>query len=154
MGTTPESAVSLAAVPQRIGALVDLLTSLDTRIIAALDGLEEMRATMGTVDELTADADHLVSDIQERIARFDARLDRDLNEIKETIVAKLGEIDVAGIGSRFERLEEAVFNIERATLNLDRIMEGALESMPDFVAKRVRAEGVKKTPRPAADKSG
>ncbi|HET7481731.1 MAG TPA: hypothetical protein VFK89_02605 [Actinomycetota bacterium] len=109
---------SIARIPQRIASLLELLTTLDQRVLAALDGLEEMRGSMSTLD---------------------ARLSSDLDEMRTSVRAKLDEVDVAALEKRLARLEQAIFNIEAATINLDRNFSGALESLPDFLTKRMKS---------------
>jgi hypothetical protein len=84
--------------------------------------------------------------VQKRIARFDERLNKDLDEIKAKIMLELDGI--SDLGPRFDRLEEAVLNIERATVNLDQAFEGGLEMLPDFMSRRLKGEGKKKAPEP------
>jgi hypothetical protein len=107
---------SIARVPQRIASIVELLTTLDQRILAALDGLEEMRTSMATLD---------------------GRLDRDLEELRTTVRAKLDDVDIESFETRLGRLEQAIFNIEAATINLDKNFAGALEMMPNFLTKKI-----------------
>ena len=145
---------SLTRLPQRVATLLELLTSLDQRIIQALDSLEEMRTSVGTFEGVGATGDELVRDVQVRIERFDERLNRDLDEIREALMAKLAEVDVAGFNDRLDRLEQAVFNIERATISLDRAFEGTLEMLPDFITKRLKGEGKEEAPAPPEQMPG
>lgn len=137
---------SLAAIPQRVAALVELLTTLDQRVISTLDGLDDIHRTVTGFDELSSRADAVAADLEKRIAAMDARLNRDLDELKDLLIAKIGEVDVKTIDKRLDRIEAAMLNIERATVRLDRTVEGGLEAMPDFVTKRVKAEARKKAP--------
>lgn len=137
---------SLAAIPQRLAALVELLTTLDQRVIAALDGLDDMHATVTGFDELSGKAGLIAADLEKRIAAMDERLNRDLDDLKALLVAKIGEVDAKSIDRRLDSLEKTMVNIERATVRLDQTVEGALEAMPDFVTKRVKSEARKKSP--------
>lgn len=141
----------LLRLPSRIGNVVELLTTLDTRLLNALDALENMQRSVSAFDPVSADADRLVEDTQRRLAALDDRLNRDLDELKGAILAKLAELDLAGFGERFDRIETAVFNIERATLSLDQSFEGALELLPDFMTRKLKAEGKRVAPQPAGD---
>ena len=98
-------------------ALVELLTTLDLRVRGALEGLEEMRRSLGALDE---------------------RIDRDVDELRTLVRAKLDEIELDSMGARFDRLEAAILNIERATVHLDESFQSGLEALPDFVTKRLR----------------
>ena len=91
--------------------------TLDLRILGALEGLEEMRTSVGALDE---------------------RIDRDMDELKSLVKTKLEEIDLDSVGARFDRLEAAILNIERATVHLDESFQSGLEALPDFVTKRLR----------------
>lgn len=144
----------LLRLPQRIGNVVELLTTLDTRLLNALDALDNMQRSVSAFDPVSEQADTLVADTQQRLASLDARLNRDLDELKAAILEKLDELDVTALGARFDRLETAVFNIERATLSLDRSFEGALELLPDFMTKKMKLEGNKVAPQPTGDGRG
>jgi hypothetical protein len=144
---------SKSAMPgpfERVGALVQLLTTLDMRLVAAMDSIDEMRGALASLESLGAGGEDLVADLRESSARLEARINRDLDEIKEAVLAKLGDLDVDGIGVRLDRLEQAIFNIERATVHLDESFIAALESLPDFMSKRVKAGGPKGPPAEAA----
>lgn len=141
----------LLRLPQRIGNVVELLTTLDTRLLNALDALDNMQKSVSAFDPVSADADRLVSDTQQRLAALDARLTRDLDELKAAILAKLAELDLVSFGSRFDRIETAIFNIERATLSLDQSFEGALELLPDFMTKKMKTDGKRVAPQPSGD---
>ncbi|MDQ3878014.1 MAG: hypothetical protein M3290_06660 [Actinomycetota bacterium] len=137
---------SLASIPQRLAALLELLTTLDQRVIATLDGLEDIHRTVTGFDELSARADSVAADLEKRIAVMDERLHRDLDELKALLIEKIGEVDVRDVGGRLDRIEQAMVNIERATIRLDQTVEGGLEALPDFMSKRVKAEKRKVPP--------
>ena len=139
-------ASSLTKLPERIAALVELLTTLDLRVRAALDGLEEMRTTVTGFESLGTEGDRLAADLRNRIETTDARINRDLDDLKAALLAKIGEIDLTDIGPRFQRIEEAILNIEIATVSLDQAFEGGLEMLPNFLTRRVKAEGQKAAP--------
>lgn len=125
---------SLTKLPQRVASLVELLATLDQRIIQALDSLEQMRTSVSAFDGIGDSGDELMRDVQRRMAAFDERINRDLDELR----AKLADVDVASFEGRLERLEGSIQNIERATVNLDRTVQGVVESLPDFMTKRVK----------------
>ena len=139
---------SLTKLPQRVASLLELLTTLDQKVLQALESVEEMRSSVTTFEGVGTSGDELVQDIQVRMAKFDERLNRDLDDLRDAIMAKLEDVDVAGFNSRLDRLEEAVYNIERATISLDRAFEGGLEMLPDFITKRMKVEGKKEAPAP------
>ena len=140
---------ALTRVPERIATLVELVTTLDRRLLDALDGLEEMRSTVAGFESLGPAGDELVADLKERVARTDERINRDLDELKAAVLAKIGEVDLAGLGPRIDRLEAAVLNIERATVSMDQTLEGGVEILPDFLSRRVKKEGKKAAPDPS-----
>jgi predicted RecB family endonuclease len=139
---------ALGRVPERIATLVELVTTLDRRLLSALDGLEEMRTTVAGFENVGSAGDELIADLQERVARTDERINRDLDELKAAAMAKIGEVDLADLGPRIDRLESAILNIERATVSLDQAFEGGLEMLPDFLSRRVKKEGKKVAPSP------
>ncbi|HJR45174.1 MAG TPA: hypothetical protein VJ927_06170 [Actinomycetota bacterium] len=139
---------ALTRLPQRLGNLVELLTTLDTRVLSALDALENMQRSVAAFDPVGKQADVMMADAQRRIEAFDRRLNKDLDEIKELVMAKLGDLDLTGLDSRLDRLEASIQNIERATVSLDRSFEGGLELLPDFMTRKMKGEGKKKAPDP------
>jgi hypothetical protein len=131
--------------------LLELLTTLDQRIIAALDSVEEMRRSIAPLEGVGKSGDELVADIRATSARLEERANRDMDELKAVLLAKLGELDLGDLGARVDRLESAVLNIEKATVHLDQAFQGGLEILPDFVSKRLRAEGRKSGPSPTTE---
>src|SRR5918992_5296094 len=87
----------LTKLPERVGALVELLTTLDLRVRAALDGLEEMRTTVAGFESLGTEGDRLAADLRARIEATDARVNRDLDDLKAALMAKIGEIDLTDV---------------------------------------------------------
>lgn len=144
----------LTKLPQRVASVVELLTTLDQRILQALDSLEQMSSSVSRFDEVGDSGDELVRDIQERMAKFDERLHRDLDELNILLKAKLADVDITGFNDRLDRLEQAIYNIERATVSLDRSFEGGLELLPDFLTKRMKNEGKKEAPAPSEQMPG
>lgn len=142
---------SLTKLPERVAALVELLTTLDLRVRSALDGLEEMRTTVTGFESLGTEGDRLAADLRDRIERTDARVNRDLDDLKAALMAKIGEIDLTDIGPRFQRIEEAILNIEIATVSLDQAFEGGLEMLPNFLTRRVKEEGKRVAPPTTVD---
>ena len=130
----------MTKLPQRVASLVELLATLDQRIIQALDSVEQMRTSVSTFEGVGDSGDELVRDVQRRIEIFDERMHRDLDELRDTLRAKFADVDVKAFEGRLERLEASIENIERATVNLDRTVKGVVESLPDFMTKRVKAE--------------
>ncbi|HWL65154.1 MAG TPA: hypothetical protein VNP73_04185 [Actinomycetota bacterium] len=139
---------SIARLPQRVTALFELITTLDQRVLAALDSVEAMRKSIEPLEGVGASGDELVADLRGLMTRLEERANRDMDEIKELLMTKLGELDLGDLGPRVDRLESAVLNIERATVHLDEAFQGGLEILPDFVTKRLRTEGRKAAPTP------
>jgi hypothetical protein len=140
---------SLSGLLERVTGLVELLTTLDMRVRGALDGLEEMRGTITGFEDLGSEGDALVADVRNRVAALDKRLNQDLDAVRDAIVKKIGELDVQDFSTRFGRLEQAVLNIERATVNLDQAFQGTVEMLPNFLTRRVKEEGEKASPTSA-----
>lgn len=131
---------------ERVGGIVELLTTLDQKILRALDSLEKMQGRIAGFDDVGVDGRELIADLRSRFAATDERINRDLDDIKAALLEKIGDIEFSDLGSRLSRMEEAVYNIERATMNLDKAFEGSLEMLPSFVSRRLQGEK-KKAPR-------
>ena len=142
---------SLARLPQRVAALVELLATLDQRVLTALDSLEEMRRSVAPFETVGKSGDELVADLRATAERLEKRVNRDLDELKDLLLEKLGDLDLGELGGRVDRLERAILNIERATTHLDEAFQGGLEILPDFVTKRLKAEGRKVAPSPTTE---
>ena len=132
----------------RISGLVELMTTLDTRILAALDSLEQIRTTMAGFEDLGTEGDVLVADVRSKVQKMDARLDRlderinrDIDEVKAALMEKIAELDTKGLGERFDRLEASIMNIERATMDLDQGVQGAIEALPNRLTRKIKEEG-------------
>jgi hypothetical protein len=136
----------LSSAADRVGNLVELLTTLDKRILAALDSIEAMNSAVAGMEEVGTDGRELVADLRERLAKLDERLHRDLDRIHEALLEKIEGLETEGFGRRLDRLEKAIFNIEKSTVSLDRAFQGALELLPDFMSRRVKEEAHKKGP--------
>jgi predicted RecB family endonuclease len=145
---------SLTKLPQRVASVVELLTTLDQRILQALESLEQMSTSVSRFDEVGDSGDELVRDLQQRMAKLDERVHRDLDELNVVLKAKLADVDITGFNDRLDRLEQAIYNIERATVSLDRSFEGGLEMLPDFLTKRMKSEGNKEAPAPPGQMPG
>jgi hypothetical protein len=135
----PAGSSHLSKVTDRVGSLVELLTTLDKRILATLDSLEEMRSAVSALDSLSTGGEDLVADIRRRIARFDERINADMDEIKSELLARLGEME--GLAGRLDTLERSLASIEKATVHLDQTMTGMVESLPEFMSRRIKPEG-------------
>jgi hypothetical protein len=133
----------LGSAVERISNLIELVTTLDKRLLAALDSMQAMEENMDRLGGVGTSGDELVADLRGRIAATDDRVNRDLDELKADLKAKLAEVDLSGYDDRFEKLERAILNIERATVNLDRMVEGAMSILPDRLERKVREEGAK-----------
>ena len=133
---------------------MELLTTLDQRILGALNSLNAMDERIAGFDDLGMDGRELVADIQRKADAIDARLHRDLDDIKAAILGKIGELELNTLGPRLDRLEQALLNVEKATINLDRAFEGSIEALPGFVARRVKTEKRKAAPDPVEGETG
>jgi chromosome segregation ATPase len=124
---------------ERIGAVAALVATLDRRIIDAFTTLDRLGEASAGLEELLGDGSDLARDLRSRLDRLERRLNADLDEIKEAIHAKLGDIDLRNMQGRMSDLEVSVKNIERAVTRLDSLVEGVVETVPDFITRRVRS---------------
>ena len=132
----PESSPkrSDAGLLQRMSALVELLTTLDQRLVQTFEAMERISAASEGVDRVAADGSDLVADLRSRIERLDERLHADLDEIKDALMAKIGELDLSGLDST----QRAVHHIDRSITRVESLLEGVVASAPEFMKRRVR----------------
>lgn len=142
---------SLTRLPQRVAALIELLTTLDTRVLGALDAIDNMQRSVTAFDPVGEQADQLVADARLRLASLDDRLRKDMDELKTALLAKLDELDVKSMGPRLDRLERAVFNIEKATIGMNRTLEGSVEALPGFMTRKIKEDGRKGSQDPTGE---
>lgn len=207
-----DSGAGSGGITGRIGGLFELVTTLDRRLLSALNVFDRIQETLTAFDELAEQSDEIagdvrarlaaldervnhelerlsqqtdslaqdarervvrlddrlnrdlddlrlladrgagvMKDVEERIDALDRRIHRDLDDFKNVIETKLADFDLLTFVTRFDRMEQALLNIEAATTNLDRAVEGSVGSMPEFVQNRVREESRKLAPRGARD---
>ncbi len=125
---------------ERITEMLAFLGTIDRRLLGAFSSLEEMRAAVVGLDALGARGEALVADIQRRVAELDKRIHEDLDELRDALLAKVADLDVKGLGPRLDRIEVAIYNIERATMGLNSTLEGSVRALPDFLENRIRSE--------------
>ena len=142
----------------RLGNLVELLTTLDVRVTNALEGLEEMRTSVTGLDPVRDDAQLMMADLKQRLDVWDRRLGDDLaelkalaieklnglDELKALAMEKLGSLEVNDVGDRFDRMERALLSVERETKALNSVLQGSVEALPNFMSKRVKQDARKK----------
>ena len=124
---------------ERIAAVAGLVATLDRRIVDAFTTLDRLGMASEGLDELLGDGTDLVRDLKSRLDRLERRLNDDLDELKEAIHAKLGDIDLRNMHGRMSDVEVSIKNIERAVTRLDSLVEGVVETVPDFITRRVRS---------------
>lgn len=123
---------------ERLTALAGLVATLDQRVVEAFEALSRVGAASSELERLTGDTSNLMADLRGRLDRLEARLYADLDDLKAAAMARLEELDVRGFGERVEGIEASIANIERAITRVDSLLEGVVETVPDFITKRVR----------------
>jgi hypothetical protein len=124
---------------ERLTAIAGLVTTLDRRVVEAFDALSRVGAASDELERLTEETSDLMGDLRGRLDRLEARLYADLDELKAAALAKLGDLDVHQLGSRVDGIESSIRNIERAITRVDTLLEGVVETVPEFITRRVRA---------------
>ncbi|MFN2544184.1 MAG: hypothetical protein ABR600_06380 [Actinomycetota bacterium] len=124
---------------ERLTALAGLVTSLDQRVVEAFDALARVGAASTELERLTAETSDLIGDLRGRLDRLEARLYSDLEDLKSAALAKLDDLDLKSMGGRMNSLEVAIQNIERAVTRVDSLVEGVVDTVPEFITRRVRA---------------
>lgn len=114
----------MAALPQLVNGVLETTARAWAAMGKAPQFLEESRA-------LVRETRALVEKVQESA---------------DLAWQKMGEVDMERALDRVDRAEQALLNIERATINLDRTLEGSIESLPNFLSRRARQEGQKIDP--------
>jgi hypothetical protein len=124
---------------ERITALAGLVATLDRRVVEAFDALARVGSASAELERLTEETSDLMADLRNRLDRLEARLYSDLDELKAAALDKLGDIDVRALGGRIDNLEVSIQNIERAVTRVDSLVEGVVDTVPEFITRRVRA---------------
>jgi hypothetical protein len=60
--------------------------------------------------------------------------------VKQAVLAKLDAVDVDGLRGRVDGLETSIHNIERAVTRVDSLIEGVVDTVPEFITRRVRSK--------------
>ena len=128
---------------ERLSALAGLVTKLDQRVVEAFEALARVGAASAELERLTEETSDLVGDLRGRLDRLEARLYSDLDELKSALMAKLDDVDLSSVGGRFDTLELSLRNIERAVTRVDSLVEGVVDTVPEFITRRVRARADK-----------
>jgi predicted RNase H-like nuclease (RuvC/YqgF family) len=123
---------------ERIVALAGLVATLDRRLVELFETMGRLGETTENLDQILQDGSGMVEDLRSRLDRLETRLHGDMDEIKEALLAKIGDLDVKSLGQRVDSLEVSVQNIERAVTHVDGVMEGLVETAPGFISRRVR----------------
>ena len=127
---------------QRVTAVASVVATLDQRIVDLFEALEELRTSAGSVSQLSDDAAELMADLRARMDRLEAKLRIDSDELKNAVLAKLDDVDIENFGERMSGVEKAIFSIEAAVTRLDRLVSGMVDSVPDFITRRVKSRSV------------
>ena len=104
------------------------------------ESLDELREATAGVSRLSDDGQELIADLRARLDRIEAKLRVDVDEVKSLVLEKLEGIDVEGFGERMVEVEKAIFSIERAVTRLDSLVGGVIDTVPDFITRRVRSK--------------
>jgi hypothetical protein len=124
---------------ERLSQVASLVASLDRRIVELFASLGHISAASARLERLSEEGADLVADLRSRMDRLEAKLRVDVDEVKHLVLEKLEGIDLEGFGERMADVEKAIFNIERAVTRLDSLVGGVVDSVPDFITRRVRS---------------
>lgn len=132
----------LTRAVEQLTAPVRLLTGLETLLRRVVVAVEDMRASVAGLEMIAKPAGELLPDARERMVKLDERVHREMDEMKGLLMERVGQLD--DLLERFERMEASLANIERATVQLQRSVSGAIEALPERLTERVR----RNIPRP------
>src|SRR5436189_6335792 len=76
---------------ERIAAVAGLVATLDRRVVDAFATLDRLGEASAGLEEFLGDGSDLVRDLKSRLDRLERRLNEDLDELKEAVLAKLGD---------------------------------------------------------------
>lgn len=121
---------------EQVTAPVRLLADVETLLRRVVVAVEDVRASVARLETLATPAADLLPDARERMVTLDERVHREMDEMKGLLLERVGQLD--DLIARFDRMEAALANIERATVQLQRAVSGAIEALPDRLTERVR----------------
>ncbi len=96
-------------------------------------GMQDRMSFLLSADKTVAEVIDILRDTHRILAKFEQSVDR-LEDRAREAEDKLADLEI--YAKRFDRLEEAVLNIERATLSV----EAALHALPKAVQSRITRE--------------
>ena len=120
------------------GALARHAASVPPLLAEALHTANRTLAAVNDLVDLMEEGADLIHDLKDLVARLEP-----IVALGQEAAAK---VDPDELIARVERVEQALLNTERASLNLDKSIEGSIESLPNVLSRRAKKESQKIDP--------
>lgn len=132
-----ESKPAVGAGPS-VAALLRLAVEAPQLVASAVHTANRALAAVNDLVDLVEEGVDLVHELHGLVARLEPVV-----SLAEEAVVK---VDPGELVSRVRRVEQALLNTERASINLDKTVEGSIESLPSPLSRRARRESQKIDP--------
>lgn len=120
------------------GGFTRLIASVPLLVEEALQTANRTLAAVNDLVELMEEGAGLVHDLKDLVVRLEPVV-----VFGQNVAAKF---DPDELIARVERVEQALLNTERSSINLDKTIEGSIESLPNVLSRRAKREGRKIDP--------
>ena len=120
------------------GSLMRLAASIPPLLAEALHAANRTVAAVNGLVDLVEEGADLVHDLKDLVARLEPVV-----VLGQNVAAK---VDPDELIARVELIEQALLNTERASINLDKTIEGSIESLPNVLSRRAKRESKKIDP--------
>ena len=123
---------------QSLAALARLVVETPQLVASAVHTANRVLAAVNDLVDLVEEGADLVHELHALVVRLEPVV-----ALAEEAVIK---VDPSELSSRVRRVEQALLNTERASINLDKSIEGSIESLPNPLSRRAKRESQKIDP--------
>ena len=120
------------------GGLTRLAAGVPLLLAEALHTAKRTLAAVNDLVDLMEEGTDLIHDVKDLVARLEPVV-----AFGQDVAAR---VDPDELIARVERVELALLNTEHASINLDKSIEGTIESLPNVLSRRAKKESQKIDP--------